>query len=120
MGRGIRNSTEIIRLGEWRRAKEQAALFESPEVAYTTGNIRGLHRTLARTGVGIYEIITAPFPPYDPVFTSYLSPDPVFPDSYKPNLKSDSIYATDSNLGFSGGDVWPTIPGSRFRIFETH
>jgi hypothetical protein len=30
------------------------------------------------------------------------------------------MFATDTNLGFSGGDVAPFIPGSRFRIFDTH
>ena len=76
--------------------------------------------TLARTGIGLYEIVTCPFPPYGPVCTDYLTPGPVYPDSYKPTLKGDTIYATDTNLGFSGGDLFPGIPGSRFRIFETH
>jgi hypothetical protein len=75
---------------------------------------------LARTGIGIYEIVTAPFPPYDPVATSYLSPGPVYPDSYTPNIVEDSTFSTDANLGYSGGDVMPIVPGSRFRIFDTH
>ena len=82
--------------------------------------MRGINCTLARTGVGIYEVVTAPFPPYDPVWTGYLSPNPVYPDSYTPNLVEDSTFATDTNLGFSGGDVMPFLPGSRFRIFDTH
>jgi hypothetical protein len=28
------------------------------------------------------------------------------------------VFETDINLGFSGGDVAPIIPGSRFRIFD--
>jgi hypothetical protein len=31
---------------------------------------------------------------------------------------ADSLFATDTAIGYSGGDVAPFIPGSRFRIFE--
>ena len=50
----------------------------------------------------------------------YLAPGPVFPDNYTPNVLEDSLFATDTNLGFSGGDITPMLPGSRFRIFDTH
>ena len=119
-GRGMTNLAEPLRMGEIRRSIEQAGLFGGPEAGYFTGFITGLNRTLARTGIGAYEIVTAPFPPYDPVCTDYLSPTPVYPDSYKPNLVEDSTFATDTNLGFSGGDIAPMIPGSRYRIFDTH
>jgi putative exosortase-associated protein (TIGR04073 family) len=118
--RGMANTLEIVRLGEMRRSIEQTALFGSAPMAYHTGTIGGLNRSLARTGIGVYEIITAPFPSYDPIFTDYLSPQPAFPDNYKPNLLEDSLFATDTNLGFSGGDTQPLIPGSRFHIFDTH
>ncbi len=114
------NTFEIVRFGEFRRTMEQTALFDSADNAYGVGFIRGLNRTLARTGVGIYEMVTAPIPPYGPVWTDYLAPNPVYPDSYTPTLKEDSMFATDANLGFSGGDVMPMMPGSRFRIFDTH
>ena len=117
-GRGVNNIYEPIRLAEMRRSIEQTSMANPTEVNYHTGVIRGLNKTLARTGVGIYEIITAPFPPYDPVFTDYLNPTPVYPDSYKPGLFEDSIFATDTSIGFSGGDVAPFIPGSRFRVFD--
>ena len=119
-GRGMSNTFEIVRRGEMRRTMEQTALFNGPDMAYSTGFIRGLNRTLARTGVGIYEVVTAPIPPYDPVLTDYLTPGPVYPDSYAPTLVEDSTFSTDTNLGFSGGDVAPMAPGSRFRIFDTH
>ncbi len=119
-GRGMRNMTEIVRQGELRRSLEQSALFEGPDYAYTTGFFKGMNRVFARTGVGIYEVVTSPFPPYDPVVTHYLSPEPGYPDAYTPNLAEDSAFATDTNLGFSGGDVLPMVPGSRFRIFDTH
>ena len=119
-GRGMSNLSEPLRLGEMRRSMEQTAITDGPDTAYGAGFIKGLNRTLARTGLGVYEVVTAPFPPYDPVWTSYLSPKPVYPDSYKPTLIEDSSFATDTNLGFSGGDVAPFMPGSRFRIFDTH
>ena len=120
LGRGMSNIAEPIRLGEMRRSIEQTALFEQPGGHYATGFVRGLNRTLARTGVGIYEIVTCPFPPYGPVFTDYLSPNPVYPDNYRPDIIEDSLFATDINMGFSGGDIAPYIPGSRFKIFNTH
>src|SRR5512144_1826667 len=90
-GRGMNNTLEIVRAGEFRRTMEQTALFDSPDAAYTTGFVRGINRTLARTGIGIYEIVTAPFPPYDPVFTDHFAPAPVYPDSYQPDLVADPM-----------------------------
>jgi putative exosortase-associated protein (TIGR04073 family) len=119
LGRGMSNMTEFARLGEMRRSIEQTALFDGPGGHYATGFVRGLARTVARTGVGVYEVVTAPFPPYDPVFTDYLSPNPVYPDNYRPGLIEDSLFATDTNMGFSGGDIAPYIPGIRFKIFNT-
>jgi len=118
LGRGISNLTEFTRMGEIRRSVEQTALFEGPNKAYTTGMVRGFNKTMVRTGVGIYEILTCPFPPYDPVFTSYIAPQPVHPDSSVPGMIADSTLSPDTNLGFSGGEVFPMVPGSRFRIFE--
>ena len=117
-GRGMSNTFEIVRAGEMRRSIEQTAVFESPSAGYTAGAVSGLNRTLARTGLGIYEIVTAPFPPYHPIWTSYLSPGPVYPESYKPGLISDSMFDTDTYTGFSGGEVAPFVPGSRFRVFD--
>ncbi|MBC8097374.1 MAG: exosortase system-associated protein, TIGR04073 family [Akkermansiaceae bacterium] len=120
LGRGFNNTFEIVRGGEFRRTVEQTALFDSPDEGYTTGVIRGVNRTLARTGIGLYEIVTAPIPPYDPVFTDHFAPTPVYPDNYTPGLLEDSLFATDTYFGYSGGDIAPLIPGSRFRVFDTH
>ena len=120
LGRGMSNMAEFARLGEMRRSIEQTGLFEQPGGHYATGFFKGLTKSFARTGVGIYEVVTAPFPPYDPVFTDYLSPNPVYPDNYKPDIIDDSLFATDTYMGFSGGDVAPYIPGSRFKVFNTH
>ena len=136
-GRGMLNATEFARGGEIRRSMEQT-LWENNDAVFTTGFIRGFNRSLARTGIGIYEIVTFPFPSYEPMLTSTnrIYPDanirnksypwggmvlteyPTYPDSYKPGIMDDSIFNTDTSLGFSGGDIAPMIPGSRFKIFD--
>jgi len=119
LGRGVRDVTEFARLGEIRRSMEQTYLTDGPEVSYTTGFIHGFTKSLALTGVGVYEIVTAPFPPYDPPFPDYLPANPVYPDSYAPRVYSGSTFETDTFVGFpGGGDVAPFIPGSRFFIFD--
>ena len=118
LGRGFDNTYEIVRLGELRRSVEQAAIFDSPSQGYTAGFVRGVDRTVERTGLGLYEVITFPIPPYHPILTRHFTPDPVFPASYKPGLISDPMFDTDTYAGFSGGDVAPWFPNSRFRIFD--
>jgi putative exosortase-associated protein (TIGR04073 family) len=118
LGRGISNTMEPVRMGELRRSVEQTALWDSPEAAYTTGFVRGLNNTLARTGLGIYEIVTFPFPSYEPVLTHKIPAKPRYPGTYRPNLIEDQTFSPDTSLGFAGGDVAPFIPGSRFRIFD--
>lgn len=116
--RGMRNVTEFARLGEIRYSYEQTALFDGPDKAYSAGIMRGLNKSLVRTGVGAYEIITFPFPPYDPVLTNYITPEAVYPASYQPGIAADQTMSVDTFMGFSGGDVAPMVPGSRFRIFD--
>jgi putative exosortase-associated protein (TIGR04073 family) len=138
LGRGILNATEFTRGGEIRRSMEQTALWDNTDAAYTTGFIKGFNRSMTRTGIGIYEIVTFPFPSYEPFLTStnrfypdhsirnktypfggmVLTEFPSYPDNYAPAILADSIFATDTSLGFSGGDVAPFVQGSRFRIFD--
>ncbi len=118
LGRGMANLQEIVRWGEARRTVEQTALFQSPDQAYTYGVIRGIDRSLARAGLGLYEVVTFPLPSYDPILTAYLKPQPVYPDNYNAGLLDDANFATDTFIGFSGGDIMPFIPGSRFRVFD--
>src|SRR5262245_44456290 len=70
LGRGLSNTAEIVRWGEFRRTMEQTAVFEGPD-STGVGFVRGFARTLGRTGIGIYEVVTCPIPPYDPVATDY-------------------------------------------------
>lgn len=123
-GRGVTNATEFARLGELRRSVEQEALWGGPEAAYSAGVVKGINRSVLRTLVGVGEVLTFPIPSYEPWLKpgNPLMPDatvgPTYPDSYKPGLVADGVFETDSNLGFSGGDVAPVVPGSRFRIFD--
>lgn len=117
LGRGIRNTCEIVRLSGLRRSMEQTAVWNSPADACTTGVVKGVDLSVARTGVGLYEIITFPFPPYHPVCTKYISPVPTYPDNYMATLPYDSLYATDHYIGYSGGTVFGFVPGSQFNVF---
>ncbi|MGO8698504.1 MAG: exosortase system-associated protein, TIGR04073 family [Limisphaerales bacterium] len=120
LGRGVSNSVEPFRLGELRRSIEQTAIFGSPDQSRTVGIIHGFDRTIARTGVGLYEIVTFPIPnhPMGDYSAVFHPADPVFPDSYKPNWGVTSTLQPNASLDFSGGDIAPLIPGSRFRIFD--
>ncbi len=118
LGRGLSNTFEIVRLGEMRHSIEQAEIFDPSGPSFTTGLVTGFDRSIARTGIGLYEVVTFPIPSYDPVCTDYLSPNAVFPASYTPGRMSDPIFDTDTYTGFSGGDVAPFIPGSRFHVFD--
>ena len=140
LGRGLNNMLEFTRGGELRRSMEQTALWDGTDAAYTTGFIRGFNRSVARTFVGAVEVLTFPVPPYDALYTStnaiypdfsvrnskypwggiILPENPVYPANYQPSLLSDSIFDTDTSLGFSGGDVLPMFPGSRFHIFDNY
>src|ERR1700760_780129 len=118
MGRGLANLTEPLRAGEFERSTEQEGLFDGTDVGVSTGMVRGFDRTVARTAVGVYEVVTFPFPPYTPVWTSYLDPKPQYPDAFHPRKWSDAMFDTDQYSGFSGGEVAPWFPGSRFRVFD--
>ena len=118
MGRGVTNIGSIVNMGEINRGVEQSAVLGTPGPGYATGFIHGVNQTLARTGMGVYEVVTFPFPPYHPVLTKYVPPTQGYPDSYKPGLADESVLQTDTYYGFSGGDVAPMVPGSRFAVFR--
>ena len=137
-GRGMNNLTEIARGGEMRRSIEQTTLWEGPSKGATVGWARGFTRTMARTGIGLYEVVTFPIPPYRPVLAQKgpLYPDPSVrtrkgnwgglelpesparPASESIGLPANGLFDTDHRLGFSGGDAAPGLPGSRFTVFE--
>jgi putative exosortase-associated protein (TIGR04073 family) len=142
LGRGVLNATEFARMGEWRRTVEQTAINQNPDAAYSVGMIRGFNRSLIRTVMGAVEIATFPIPlpgagygpmlcPTTPVYPDITSPNktyafgipafteyPIYPGSYTPRLIDEPTFNTDTSLGFSGGDIAPFVPGSRFRIFD--
>ena len=120
LGRGMNNVTELVTMGELRRSIEQTTVLGNPGEGYTTGVFHGINRAFERTGAGVYEVATFPFPnhkphDYGPVF---FPANPVNPDSYKPNWYSDQMTSPDTALGFGGGDIAPFMPGSRFHIFD--
>jgi putative exosortase-associated protein (TIGR04073 family) len=117
LGRGVRNTADIVRMGELRTSVEQTGVWDGPADACTTGVVKGVDKTLARTGLGIYEVITFPIPPYHPIWTKYLSPEPSQPDNYVSSLPSGPLYATDHYTGFSGGSAFGWVPGSQFNVF---
>lgn len=134
LGRGFMNATEMFRGGEMMRSIEQTALFDGPDTGYTVGVLRGLNRTVIRTALGFTEVLTfpIPMPTYDPLTipTKWMR-DPytrlpvepfganaAYPENFKPGLIADALFATDTYIGFSGGDIAPFIPGSRFRVFD--
>lgn len=118
LGRGVSNAGEIVRMNEMRRSVEQGGLFYGTDVGITTGLVQGFDRTMARTGLGLYEVLTFPIPPYHPIWTSYLAPRPQYPDVYTPSKWDAPVFHTDTSLGFSGGDIAPWMPGSTFRVFD--
>ena len=109
LGRGLSNTAELVRFGELRASVEENSILKRPGYGYY-GVIHGFHRSLARAGLGLYEVVTFPIPSYDPIMTDSFSPDPVYPSSYKPGTISDPLFDTDTYTGFSGGDVAPYIP----------
>jgi putative exosortase-associated protein (TIGR04073 family) len=118
LGRGLSNTAEITRGGEFEAGMEQGSLFGGPDTGFGQGFVRGVNKTMARTGVGVYEVITSPIPPYGPVCTNYLTPNPTHPDAYQARAWAEPFNATDHYFGFSGGAVAPWFFGSRFTIFD--
>jgi putative exosortase-associated protein (TIGR04073 family) len=120
LGRGIRNTGEIVRWSAMERSVEQSSLFDGPNDGQTTGVVSGFTQTFARTGMGLIDIVTfpIPFPSYQAWGTSVVPADIQYPDSYKPGLSSSQALQTDDKLGFAGGTILPWVPGNRFKIFE--
>jgi putative exosortase-associated protein (TIGR04073 family) len=118
LARGLDNTMELVRWGDMRRSVEQSAVFSQPDVSYSYGAIHGFNQSLCRAGLGIYEVATFPIPSYDPIFTKKVPANIQSPDNYKPGLISDPLFGTDTYSGYTGGDIAPFVPGSRFRIFD--
>jgi putative exosortase-associated protein (TIGR04073 family) len=118
LSRGLDNTFEIVRWGDMRRTVEQSAVFSGPNYSYSYGLIHGFDKSITRFGVGVFEVVTFPIPSYHPICTNYVAIHPEYPESYRPGLISDSTFNTDTYTGYSGGDVAPFIPGSRFKVFD--
>ena len=117
LGRGLNNLNEAFRWGDLRRTTEQTALFATPEEGYTRGVISGVRKSVTRTVIGAVEVATFIIPS-EPMARNYLSVNPVYPDNFTPRLISLPEFDTDTRIGFSGGDIAPMFPNSRFRVFN--
>ncbi len=113
-GRGVNNLTEFARLGEMSRSVEQHTLAYGPASGRTRGLVNGFNRSVARTAVGAFEVLTFPIP----TKSYFKSEHPVYPDSYKPGVGDGPLMNTDHSLSFSGGETGSMFPGSRFKVFE--
>ena len=56
--------------------------------------------------------------PYTRITPEGFADGSVYPENFRPGLFADQLFATDTAIGFSGGEIAPMIPGSRFRIFD--
>src|SRR5271154_2053215 len=120
LGNGMDHLTEFTRLGEIQGSVEQPSVFDPPEAGYTTGFIHGFDQSVYRTVAGAYQIVT--FPAGDALSQSsfdqkYVPKGTAYPDSYRPGLPALPVFQTDTYYGFSGGDIAPFVPGSRFSVF---
>jgi putative exosortase-associated protein (TIGR04073 family) len=123
LGRGFNNMTEAARLGEVSRSIEQNSILDYNNLGFSKGVLEGADLTVVRTAAGVAEVVTFPIPNhhpmnYGPILTNVLTEYPGYPDSYKPQHVADQMMSPDTSLGFSGGDIIPFIPGSRFHIFD--
>jgi len=120
LGRGFRNTGEIVRWSSMGRSVEQVSLFDSPDSGLSDGVVKGFTQTIARTGMGLVDIITfpIPYPSYEAWGTNVVPAAVQWPDSYQPGLSAAQSLQTDDKLGFAGGAILPWVPGNRFRVFD--
>lgn len=118
LARGLDNTFELVRWGDMRRSVEQNAVFSAPDVSYSYGVVHGFDQSICRAGLGIYEVVTFPIPSYNAICTNKVPVTPQYPASYRPGLISGSTFETDTYTGYTGGDIAPFVPGSRFNIYD--
>jgi putative exosortase-associated protein (TIGR04073 family) len=118
LGRGLNNINEVTRGGEFQRAVEQDSLLLGSDAGMTTGIVQGIDHTAERVGMGLYEIVTFPIPPYQPVMTKYVKPKAAYPDAKVPGNYSIPETDADQYLGFTGNEIGFWFPGSRWTMFN--
>ena len=92
LGRGLSNTSELVRWGEMRQSVQENSILKRPGYGYY-GVVHGFHRSLARAGLGVYEVATFPIPSYDPILTDSFSADPAYPSSYKPDDERENYFS---------------------------
>ena len=120
LGRGIDNLAEIFRFGEVRRSIEQTASVWLARPIAHRWFLHGVDRSIERTCIGFYEVLTFPIPNHPPLdYGPIMRPaDPVYPDTYKPNAGMSSSYSPTPRSVSVAETSRRIIPGSRFRIFD--
>ena len=114
LGRGIANVMEPVRMGELTRSTEQTYLADGPTVAGSYGLVHGVARTIQRTAVGAFDIVTFPIPTEPLIIPS----EPVYPDSVRPQMAGNLGLDSSHYVGFSGGAVLPGIGPAMFNPLE--
>lgn len=125
LGRGLNNLTEPLRMGEMRRSIEQAGVWQGPDYAFSFGAIQGFNRTVVRTLVGAYEVMTFPIPDpnkggapsYDSIFAKNLAgaSDLYIPGPFRSDqllsldfMTADPKYPTNAKPGLLGDSLFAT------------
>lgn len=114
LGRGIANVMEPLRGGEFTRSTEQTYLADGPTVAMSYGKVHGIARTIQRTAVGAFDIVTFPIPT-EPLITPS---EPVYPDSVKPQMAGNLGVESSQYIGFGSGAVLPGLGTAMFNPLE--
>lgn len=114
LGRGLANMYEPVRMGELRRSVEQNAISDSPSGGPGYGLVHGFARTIERTAVGVFDVVTFPIPT-EPLMHPVA---PVYPDSQPRQQMGHLGVGSDQYIGFQDSGVAPFIPGSQFNPLE--
>ncbi len=114
LGRGISNVMEPLRGGELTRSTEQTYLADGPIAARSYGVVHGVARTIQRTAVGAFDIVTFPIPT-DPLITPS---EPVYPDSVKPQMAGNMGVFSSRHVGIDNGAVLPGLGTAMFDPLE--
>ncbi|MFO1457923.1 MAG: exosortase system-associated protein, TIGR04073 family [Verrucomicrobiota bacterium] len=114
LGRGLTNLAEPLRMGELVRSAEQNSLSMDIDGSPGYGVIHGFTRTIERTAVGAFEVVTFPIPTQPIIYPV----NPVFPDSQERSQIGYFGIGSDQFIGLQDSSVAPFIPGSEFNPLQ--
>ena len=114
LGRGLTNLAEPLRMGELMRSTEQNSIALDSDGSPGYGLVHGFARTIERTAVGAFEVVTFPIPTQPIIYPV----NPVFPDSQERSQIGYAGIGSDQFIGFQDSSVAPFIPGSEFNPLQ--